>query len=75
MISSGAITATARRVESSTSISYFLLDVAITNAFVLYKHYDPCSKYKIIEDFCVQLAKELIGDYCSVEELVDRGPF
>ena len=46
-------------------IFYFLLDVAITNAFVLYKYYAPSSKYKTIRDFRVQLAKELIGDYCS----------
>lgn len=46
-------------------IFYFLLDVAITNAFILYKHHTTSPKYKTIKDFRVQLAKELIGDYCS----------
>lgn len=45
-------------------IFYFLLDVTITNAFILY-NYTTCPKYKTIKDFRVQLAKELIGDYCS----------
>ena len=43
-------------------IFYFLLDVAITNAFVLYKDYAADPKHRTIR---VQLAKELIGDYCS----------
>ena len=47
------------------NIFYFLLDVAITNAFVPYKHYAACSKFKNMRDFRVQLTKELIGDYCS----------
>ena len=46
-------------------IFYFLLDVAITNAFVLYKGYAANPKHGTILDFRVQLAKELIGDYCS----------
>ena len=45
-------------------IFYFLLDVTITNAFILY-NYTTRPKYKTIKDFRVQLAKELIGDYCS----------
>ena len=45
-------------------IFYFLLDVTITNAFILY-NYTSCPKYNTIKDFRVQLAKELIGDYCS----------
>ena len=56
-------------------IFYFLLDVAITNAFVLYKHYTACSKYKTIRDFRVQLAKELIGDYCSRRRTGRQGSF
>ena len=56
-------------------IFYFLLDVAITNAFVLYKHYAACPKYKTIRDFRVQLAKELIGDYCSRPEDSTASPF
>ena len=46
-------------------IFYFLLDVAITNAFVLYKDYAGSPRVKTIRDFRVELAKELIGDYCS----------
>ena len=56
-------------------IFYFLLDVAITNAFVLYKHYAACSKYKTIRDFRVQLAKDLIGDYCSRRRAGRQGSF
>ena len=56
-------------------IFYFLLDVAITNAFVLYKHYATCSKLKNIRDFRVQLAKELIGDYCSRRRVGRQGSF
>ena len=56
-------------------IFHFLLDVAITNAFVLYKHYAACSKYKNIRDFRVQLAKELIGDYCSRRKAGRQGSF
>ena len=41
-------------------IFYFLLDVAITNAFVLYKDYAADPKHRTIR---VQLA--VIGDYCS----------
>ena len=45
-------------------IFYFLLDVAITNAFILHKHYSN-SPQTSLKDFRVQLATELIGDYCS----------
>ena len=47
-------------------IFYFLLDVTMANAFILY-NYTTSLKYKRIKDFRVQLAKELIGDYCSRE--------
>ena len=48
-------------------ICYFLLDVAITNAFILYKHYNPHPSKGLLtmKDFRLQLAKELIGNYCS----------
>ena len=46
-------------------IFYFLLDVAITNAFILYKNYSSNSAHKCLKDFRVQLATELIGDYSS----------
>ena len=46
-------------------IFHFLLDVSITNAFILQKHYCRDSPNKTILEFRLQLAKELIGDYCS----------
>ena len=46
-------------------IYYFLLDVTITNSFILYKNFRPNPKYKTIKEFRLQLARELIGDYCS----------
>lgn len=48
-------------------IFYFLLDVAITNAFVLYKHYhhQPAKCLLAVKDFRVLLAKQLIGSYSS----------
>ena len=45
-------------------VANFLFDVAITNAFILYRVGHPASKLKI-QDFRRVLAKELIGDYCS----------
>ena len=44
---------------------HFLLDVTITNSFILYKHFHPNPQYKMIREFRLQLARELIGDYCS----------
>ena len=49
-------------------IFFFLLDVAITNAYILHKCYSPSTTtrvFKTIKDFRLELAKELIGDYCS----------
>ena len=46
-------------------IFYFLLDVAITNAFILQKGYCSSAPFKAIKEFRLQLASELIGDYCS----------
>ena len=43
----------------------FLLDVAITNAFILLKHNTGTNKFANIKSFQMQMAKELIGDYCS----------
>ena len=56
-------------------IFYFLLDTAITNAFVLYKHYAASPKHKTIQDFRVHLANELIGDYCSHRRAGRQGSF
>ena len=46
-------------------IYHFLLDATITNCFILHKHFHPNPKYKTIREFRLQLARELIGDYCS----------
>ena len=46
-------------------IYHFLLDVTITNSFILYKNFLPQPKYKMVKEFQLQLARELVGDYCS----------
>ena len=46
-------------------IFYFLLDVAITNAFILIKHHTPNGSKVSIKNFRVNLATQLIGEYCS----------
>ena len=46
-------------------IFYFLLDVAITNAFILMKNHTSKGSKMTIKDFRLELASELIGDYCS----------
>ena len=43
----------------------FLYDVAVTNSFILYKNFSPSPTIKTIKDFHLQLATELIGNYCS----------
>ena len=43
---------------------HFLFDVSITNGYVLYKYFHS-SKFSSIKDFRLQLAKDLIGNYCS----------
>ena len=43
----------------------FLLNVAITNAFILMKHYCPTCPFANIKSFRLQLAKELMAEYCS----------
>ncbi len=43
----------------------FLFDVAITNAYILYKHANAHPKLKNIKEFRLQLAKKLIAQYCS----------
>ena len=60
-----------RRPKSSKFykyLFYFLFDVAITNAFILYyKHFHshPSKSLHTVKEFRLQLAKELIGTYCS----------
>ena len=47
-------------------IFYFLLDVAITNAYVLYSGWSPRPQaVKCIKTYRMKLAHELIGDYCT----------
>ena len=46
-------------------IFHFLPDIAITNAFILQKGYCSSAPFKAIKEFRLQLASELIGDYCS----------
>ena len=46
-------------------IFYFLFDVAITNAFILYKNFRSSPTYTTIKKFRMQLARELIGDYST----------
>ena len=46
-------------------ILYFLLNVAITNAFILMKNFTSSCPFKDFKSFRLQLVKELIGEYCS----------
>ena len=48
-----------------TNISFFLLDVAITNAYILMMSSGRPCPFKDFKSFRLQLAKELIGEYCS----------
>ena len=41
----------------------FLLDVAMTNAFILIKHHTSSNTFANIKSFRSELAKKLIGDY------------
>ena len=52
------------KAETSKYIYYFLFDVTITNAFILYRGWSGATKISI-KQFRIQLAKELIGGYCS----------
>ena len=45
-------------------IYYFLFDVTITNAFILYRGWSGATEITI-KQFRIQLAKKLIGGYCS----------
>lgn len=46
-------------------IFYFLYDVAITNAFIMYKHYGSHPTVPRVKGFRLTLATQLIGEYCS----------
>ena len=43
----------------------FLLDVTITNSYILMKGFSPACPFGDYKSFRIQLAKELIGEYCS----------
>ena len=45
-------------------IYFFLLDVAITNIYILLSKFSTCS-FKDVKSFRLLLAKQLIGEYCS----------
>ena len=45
-------------------VAKFVLDVAITNSFILYKNAHPTTKVNVLT-FRHVLSEELIGDYCS----------
>lgn len=49
----------------------FLFDVSITNAFITYRESHPTSKLKM-KDFRIQLANELVGDFCSRSKSANR---
>ena len=45
---------------------YFILkDICITNSYILYRQYSPTNALKTLLSFRHELAKKLIGDYCS----------
>ena len=46
-------------------IFYFLFDVSITNAFILYKNFRSSPAFNTIKKFRLQLARELIGEYTT----------
>ena len=54
-----------RSVKTRKYLFYFLFDVSLTNAYILYKHYTTNSEYETIKDFRIKLANDLIGDYCT----------
>ena len=64
VISCAAITTATQRAANFTYILYFLFDVSITNAFILWKHFSSVTGMTL-EEFRLWLAQQLIGDYCS----------
>ena len=46
-------------------IFHFLFDVAITNAYILQQHFTPHTFKRSIKDFRLQLARDLIANYCT----------
>ena len=61
-----ATTTAEQRAESSINTYFsFCLTPAFTNAFLLYKHFSPTVVLKVLKDFRLQLAKDLIANHCS----------
>ena len=50
-------------------IFYFLFDVTITNTYTLYKNYCLERTLRNAKEFRLQLAQQLIGEYCSRRRL------
>ena len=46
-------------------IFWFIFDVAIVNAFILYQRVPTVGKKLTLKEFCVELAKQMIGTYNS----------
>ena len=46
-------------------IFWFLLDVTVTNAYILQKHYVPTTNPRSLKEFRIALGKELIDEYCT----------
>ena len=44
---------------------HFLLDVSNTSVFILYKHFHSSPSFRTIKQYRLQLARELISNYCS----------
>ena len=57
-------------------IFWFILDVSISNSYILFSNYtndNSPRRLKCLKEFRLQLAKELIADYCS-RKRPGRGP-
>ena len=52
---------------------FFLFEVAVTNGYILYKHYTDNSRCKKLKEFHLMLAEQLIGDYCTRHRLGRSG--
>ena len=54
-------------------VFFFLFEVAVTNGYILYKHYTDNSRCKKLKEFHLMLAEQLIGDYCTRHRLGRSG--
>ena len=46
-------------------IFHFKFDVSIPNAFILYRHFHSSPTFRTIKEYGLQLARQLIINYCS----------